>query len=344
MEIRNFYAIIFMKIVCILLIICMYTDLFSAMSGIVNFTLIQLLVKIAYPFLFTCASFFFFRDIDFSLPLSNVQNKKRLMKYVTNIVKLYFIWTIIYLPLNIMNWIEEGFTFTHLIYYVRDIILLGSYTHLWIFPALFFSVLLVYYLLQRFKTSEIFILSLICYLFGMLINVYGAFLLEIPVLAPVIDLYQNIFTTSVNGLFYAFIFVFLGMQLSRKRIPLRISNIVIRLFIFIILYVMEVSLLSWLGYVNNNTQMYLTLIPLIYFIFLLLMQFQNDKQTKLILSFARLLYLICFYVMNFCRQWKVLSEHYFICLFIILSISSIISLIILKYANKYGKLKVLYTC
>lgn len=344
MKIRNFYAINIMKIICIILIICMYTSMFSSLSNTMNFIIVQLLAKIAFPFFFIYASFFFFRKIDFSIPLSDYQNKKRLISYIINIIKLYVIWTILYLPFTIFSWIEEGVTFMNFIEYIRDFLFVGSYPHLWVFPALIFAIALVYYLLQRFRVTELFIMAFICYLIGMLINVYGNFLIELPIIGNLIEVYKNIFLTSMNGLFYAFIFVFLGMKLSLKRIPLKISNISIRLTIFVVFYIIEVCLLSWLGYTNIDTYMYLNLIPLTYFLFLLLMQFHDSKQNQLIDYYSVLVYLVQFYAIEVCKQIVIIHDYYFICLFIIILISGTISFMILNNSKKHRKLKVLYTC
>lgn len=344
MKIRNFYAINIMKIICIILIICMYTSMFSSISNTMNFIIVQLLAKIAFPFFFIYASFFFFRKIDFSIPLSDNQNKKRLISYIINIIKLYVIWTILYLPFTIFNWIEEGFTITKFIEYIRDFLFVGSYPHLWVFPALIFAIVLVYYLIQRFRVTELFIMAFICYLIGMLINVYSEFLLEFSITANIIEVYKNIFTTTVNGFFYAFIFILLGMKLSLKRIPLKISNISIRLTIFVVFYIIEVCLLSWLGYTNIDTYMYLNLIPLTYFLFLLLMQFHDSKKNQLIAHYSVLVYLVQFYAIEICKKIVFIHDYYFICLFIIILISGTISFMILNNSKKHRKLKVLYTC
>lgn len=344
MKIRNFYAINIMKIICIILIICTYTSMFSPLSDTMNFVIVQLFEKNAFPFFFVYASFFFFRKIDFSIPLSDYQNKKRLISYIINIIELYVIWTILYLPFTIFNWIEEGFSLMKFVEYIRDFLFIGSYPHLWIFPALIFAIVLVYYLLQRVKVSEIFVMALICYLLGMLINVYGGFLIEIPIIVNIINVYENVFSTTVNGLFYAFIFVFLGMKLSLKRIPLKKSKIIIRLTIFILFYIIEVNFLSWLSYVNINSYMYLSLIPLTYFLFLLLMQFHDSKQNQLIDYCSVLVYLVQFYAIEVCKQIVIIHDYYFICLFIIILISGTISFMILNNSKKHRKLKVLYTC
>lgn len=344
MKRRNVSPIDIMKIICVISIICMYTSMFSSLSNTMDFIVVQLFAKIAFPFFFMFASFFFFRKIDFSIPLSDYQNKKRLISYLINIIKLYVIWTVLYLPFTIFNWIEEGFTIMKLIDYLFDFLFVGSCPHLWIFPALIFAIVLVYYLLQRFRVTEIFIIAFICYLIGMLINVYGGFLSEFLMIGNIINTYESLFSTTVNGIFYAFIFVFLGMKLSLKRIPLKISNIVVRLVIFILFYIIEVSLLSWLGYVNINTFMYLSLLPLTYFLFLLLMQYQGSEQNQFISQYAMLMYLVQFYAIEACKQIVVIHDNYYICLFIIVLISVTISFMILKVSENNRKLKVLYRC
>ncbi|MDD3049341.1 MAG: hypothetical protein PHQ89_05155 [Bacilli bacterium] len=344
MEKKGYVLLDIMKIVCIGLLLCMYTELFSSYNETIDFVFIQIFVKLAFPFLITYISFSFFKKIDFSLSLASQQNFNTFITGLAQIGKSYLLWTLIYLPLVIIKWIKEGFTIMSLFAFLRDVLFVGSYPHLWIFPALILAVFLVYYLIQRFTLSDLLVISFLFYLIGMLFNVYGSFLQGIPLISNILKLYISIFATSINGLFFAFIFVLLGLKLSLKNIPLKTSPIIIKVILSASLYCLEVVVLKWLGYVNIHTQMYLFLVPFVYFLFMWLMQYQGQVKSKYLSNFMSLIYLVHFYGIALFSSIEIFNDHKLFYFIGIILFSCLVSWGILKAAEKQRKLQVLYLC
>lgn len=333
-----------MKLICVLLIICMNTNMFSSLNTTVDFIVVQLLSKIAYPLFFITTSFCFFKKIDFSLSLANSKNMDTLFQFLAKIIKFYVLWTLLYLPLLIIQWMEEGFTIMTLLYFLRDFIFVGSYVHLWIFPALLFAIVFVYYMLRKWHYSELFVFAFVVYLIGMLINVYGTFLLEIPILSSVIACYLNIFSTSVNGLFFALIYVLLAYQLARKKITIHRKTITIRWILSTLIYIMEVSVLYWLGYANVQTHLYLFAIPVAYYLLMMIMTFSLNSFNKEVQNFGTLLYMIQFYVIFLCSRISFIKENAILSMICVIIFSCLISYIFIKVTKKQKKLKRLYIC
>lgn len=335
-----FYAADIMKLICVLLLIVMYTDVFSYLNKDLHFILL-LLSKLAFPFLFIYISFLFFREIDFE-HFTSSQNKTILYRWLIHFAKLYLIWTILYLPFIILENVTP-LTFMNIVDFVRDLVLTGSYPHLWIFPALLFALCFVYWLLQKHSFKELLIYAFIAYMIGMLINVYGSFLVDVPVVSTILTWYLLLFKTAVNGFFFAFIYVLFGYKLAHMKMHLKKSPIIAKVLLAALLYLLETALLSWLNYNTVQTQMYLSLLPLSYFLFLLLMQYRSKKKNRMINRIGTLAYLLQFYAIHICSQLDVLYKNklLYLCMVLFLCITMSCFFIYATKTNK--KMKVLYT-
>ena len=89
----------------------------------------QTICRIAVPFFFTTSGFFFFRKYGDD----SEENTKNLRKYLMRLLKIYLIWTVIYLPYTIWDQYQAGFSILGVFSYIRDFFLNGSYYHLWFY-------------------------------------------------------------------------------------------------------------------------------------------------------------------------------------------------------------------
>lgn len=342
MERNNYTAIDIVKFICAILVIGIHTGPLLSINEGANFLLVQGLGRIAVPFFFTASSFFFFLKIDDQLPLSDQRNLIVLKRYLSRLLKLYLVWTILYFPLVILQWFHGGFHWISVIRYFRDLFFTGSYYHLWFLPALMFATFLVYWLLQRMRKKDLLLLSFLCYLLGMLVNVYGDFLLTLPIINVIVQWYLKVFVTTRNGLFFAFIFVVIGYFLAKKKRQIPILHLRIGLFITVFLYFIEVYFLQFIGYNHDLTCMYLMLIPLIYYLFVFLLCYQDHHNTKRLRSMSTLIYVGHLYVVEIIARVPFLHANSLL-YFIVVTIGSILlSYLILWVSKKNRKVKVLY--
>ena len=262
---ENYNCIDLFKFLASFLIIAIHIHPLSSINGILDFGLSYFICLLAVPYYFICSGFLLFRKID----LNNF-DKERTLKYVKKIYKYYLIWTIIYFPLNLYGNIihgENGIKYG-IITYLRDIVFLGSYSHLWYLNATGIAVLIITFLLcKKWDLNRILLLSFVLYLIGLLAESYYVFLrilMNNAAVKSVITVLKQVIVTPRNGLSFGLLFICLGMMSCIKRITLKAS--IIGFFISFFAFAVEVLVVTkfnWAFY----TEMYLFLIPSVFFLF-----------------------------------------------------------------------------
>ena len=170
-----------------------------------NFGLCQGLCRIAVPLFFIFNGFFLYRKtpIDkFSLEPTK--------KYLLHIFRLYLLWNLIYFPLNLMSILKNSKGIIYgFVKYIKNITCVGYY-HLWYLNALLFAVALISFLLyKKWSPKKILFTSSIFYIIGLLGDGYYRVispLFDVPYIGDTLNLYFKIFSTTRNGLFFAFFF------------------------------------------------------------------------------------------------------------------------------------------
>lgn len=136
------------------------------------------------------------------------------------ILKLFVLWTIIYLPLTIYYYVQNDFgIFKSLLLFVRNTVLIGeNYMSwpLWYLNALLFS-LIVAGLMIRYgaKVWNLFLTGLLLMFIGTLFNTVQGNVVEQSVTTRIINLYYSVAATTRNGLFTGFGYVAAGMMAAK---------------------------------------------------------------------------------------------------------------------------------
>ena len=225
---RQYNAIDAAKFFCAILIVTIHfpplgNAAVSPLAQAVNSFFRSYLGRIAVPFFLLSAGFFLFRKTA-SQPFSAAPSKA----YVLRILRLYVLWTILYLPWIIREARESGKNLlTGLLSFLRNFLLTGSYSHLWYLPALAVAAALVGWLLRKgLRPGYILAASALLYCIGLLGQ--GWFFLLRPLqgtaLYSLLRLYEKIFTTTRNGLFFGFPYVAMGMYLAYH--PSKLQSVV----------------------------------------------------------------------------------------------------------------------
>ncbi len=173
------------------------------------------LSNLAVPVFFIIAGFLLFRKISHT---DKEKGWKIVSGYAWNCLKLYILWSIIYLPVDIYNWRLSGTTAIEAIKeYIRYFFFSSSIVHLWYMLALAEAVLIVW-LLYRVGlkiwtilaiTGALFVVGCICD------NWY--FTQKAPMIfQEFVWWYAPKFMTARNGIFYGSFYVALGLWLSKK--------------------------------------------------------------------------------------------------------------------------------
>lgn len=258
---RKYAAIDIAKYVSALLVVCIHTYPFYEISETFNTFFMQTICRIAVPFFFTTSGFFFFRKYGDD-PEENTNN---LRKYIMRLLKIYLIWTVIYLPYTIWDQYQAGFSILGVFSYIRDFFLNGSYYHLWFLPALMLASVIVFYLYKEKGLVFTLKVSLGAYFVGYLINVYTPVWESIPGINFFFAFFTKTLVTARDGIFFGPIFVSLGLLLAKTgRLPSRTS--LGGFVISFLLVVVEVLIYNMTGILRDLTSMYLFLVPAVYFL------------------------------------------------------------------------------
>lgn len=300
MERKNYYALDIAKFISAFLVICIHCGPLLDVSETGNFVLVQIIARLAVPFFFVTSGFLFFRKIDLKREWNDYENKTKLKHYVVRLCKIYLIWTILYLPFNYLLVADNGISTMEILRYLRDFFFTGSYYHLWFLPALILAVYIVYLLLFFLGLQKTVWIGIVLYLLGMAGNVYGDFILQLPLIGNVLDIYLKLFSTTRNGLFFGVLFVVIGAIFAKRNFYLKNRYVVLGMIVSAILLFVECFLLRSYGFMNDLTSMYFMNIPCMFFIFLFLLRIQIKKRKvyKVLRVLSLLIYVLHVMIIN----------------------------------------------
>lgn len=178
------------------------------------------LSNLAVPVFFTIAGFFLFRKLETGV---FEKNKNHVFRYCRRILSMYLIWTILYLPTDIKNWIADGdITKAELGSWLQSFFFCSTIPQLWYLPALALAALLVWLAWERgMKLWQILSIGGVLFLCGYLMDNWY-FNQRFPEhLQTLVTTYRRIFITPRNGIFYGIFYLALGLFFARtkKRLP-----------------------------------------------------------------------------------------------------------------------------
>ncbi|MGL9731196.1 acyltransferase family protein [Enterococcus sp. DIV0756] len=174
-------------------------------NDIVHFTLKVFCGRLAVPLFLVSAGYFFC--------LKQKENPKYARSYFRRQWQVYLIWSVIYLPYGV--WFVQKIGLDPRLYLAAlpvGIGYLGFCYHLWYFPALFLGFFLVQKLVKHVNFS---ITCCICFLLFTLgaTETYAGYL-QGTSLHTIYPLFQQLFFTTRNGLFYTPMFLLIGFFLA----------------------------------------------------------------------------------------------------------------------------------
>lgn len=173
------------------------------------------LLDTAVPFFFIASGFFLFRK----LGGSREEDLAVIRQWAKKVLKLYLIWTLVYLPFTVIGFMRDGLSLqTAAVVFVRNLVLVGeNYLSwpLWYLLAMVWGGLLIYAMRWlRIPVWGMFLVGLALYL--------GAYFLDLDQW----PYYVRLFRTTRNGFFLGLLFLATGglvwqwMQHERLQKPL----------------------------------------------------------------------------------------------------------------------------
>ena len=260
----HYHSIDVMKFTAAFLVILVHTYPFYETFPSLGFVTSNILGRIVIPFFFISAGYFMqtgARDKD--------ENYFR--KYILRLLKLYLIWSVIYIPFGLhkLNSMMEISGALWLAVIPVALLNIGTYFHLWYMSALIFAMIFCHLFLKRFSLKALLILGLILFCFGLVETYYG--LITNEFLLKSVNIYFLLMFTTRNGLFFGVLFTAIGIMIAQTGIGNRIKKPLLKAGISFGFLVMEAFLVKSRHWAIDYN-MYLMTIPFSFYWFSWLLQ------------------------------------------------------------------------
>ncbi len=254
------------------------------------------LSNLAVPVFFIIAGFFLFRKVEEN---DKEGGKKAVLSYCGRILRLYFLWSVFYLPIDYLNWYhgQDKNIGTAVIYYIQSFLFSSTTVQLWYLPALMTACFMVW--LGYRKGLKVWQLTMIGggLFFVGCIGDNWYFNQQLPKgVYQFLMGYVRYFMTMRNGVFYGCFFVALGFWFARTKKQFPFLPIVIG-------FVMSMGLMLYEVIHCNSTNMVFSSAPAAFFLFAAASQVQI-KNRKLYPRLRRM------------SEWIYLSHVYFFHLYV----------------------------
>lgn len=207
---KQYNSIDLFKFIYAIIVVMIHTTPFMDISETVSWYFNSIIGNIAVPFFFSVSGFLFFENWE-ELDISD--KRKKLKKYILHILRMYIIWSIIFLPWKLLYINNTGWSFNSIIKYIWEFIFVSSGDALWYLPALLFSIFILCNLKERINDFMIIIIAAAFYIAGVFISSWYQLFDNISA----INIYYEIFHTTNNGLFKGLIFTAVGMLVAQKK-------------------------------------------------------------------------------------------------------------------------------
>ncbi len=275
---KNNGALDYFRIIAALFIVAIHIGPLSTFNATADFLFTYCLGRIAVPFFLMTTGYFVLS--------SSVRNPKSLWKNLKKITLLYVVATLIYFPINLY----AGKLVWDLNIIAKDVLFDGTFYHLWYLPASIVGCLLVYFMLKYCGFKVAIAISALLYIIGLFGDSYYNL---VSSLAPVEGFYNVLFHISSytrNGIFYAPIFLLIGVFIANYKFQFSRLILCAGLIISTVCILLEgyiVYSLDW----QRHSSMYISLLPCSFFLYLVLLNI-TKKQVPFLRQISTLVYIL----------------------------------------------------
>lgn len=342
----NYQNLNILKYISSILIIILHLRPFLNYSNELDLAFNNIITRICVPIFFIITGYF--------VAKKEKVNENYIKEYIRKTIPLYFVWSLLYIPVIIGTIIKYLPTINEYISKINitlpfliilSIILLpiivlvalcytGVYYHLWYFPAIIFSLIVLKKWKQKFNIKYLLIISFILLLFGATETYYGVLPLSIK---RTLSYYYNIFFTTRNFLFFGLFYVVLGYYIGTKEKAYS-KYCFLKLIVSFFLLTFEAILLHDTDRLNSN--ILLSCIPLTYYLFISSIYITNsmklDFQFGTYSKYYYLIHPMAIFVIS--SLYKNINYYPYLSILIVILITHITSTLIIKLKEKNKKL------
>lgn len=250
------------RLIAAMLVIANHTSPLASFHPGADFFLTRILARVAVPFFFMVSGHFVVTEL--------IQNRRtashRLLRYLKKLCLFYAVSVLLYLPVGIYAGHYQELTLSGAL---QMLLFDGTFYHLWYFPACILGTLLLYGLSRFMNLPAMTAAAGVLYLFGLFGDSYFGLIRDLPVISELYSFLFRFCSYTRNGLFFAPIFLLLGVWAGRRTSPCPPKRAAIGLACSFAAMTAEGFLLHSHGLPRHDS-MYLMLIPVMYFLYQLL--------------------------------------------------------------------------
>lgn len=342
----NYRNLDILKYISSILIIILHLRPFLNFSSQLDLTFNNIITRICVPIFFIITGYFVAKKEDI--------NPSYINDYIRKTIPIYLIWSVIYIPIIIATILQylpiiseyiSNFNLSLPLLFILLIVLLpisiiialvytGIYYHLWYFPAIICSLLVLKKWKNNIDIKYLLLISLVLLLFGATETYYGVLPLSIKEL---LSYYYKIFFTTRNFLFFGLFYVVLGYYMGKKE-NLYSKYCFEKLIVSIFLLIFEAILLHDTDRLNSN--ILISCIPLTYYLFISTIYITNSIKVKFQFgNFSKYYYLthpMIIFIISI--LFKKIGNYPYLNILTVLIITHIVSAIIIKIKSKNNSL------
>ena len=267
------------RFIAAIMIVAIHIYPFSFINEDLDYIITRVIFRICVPLFLMITGYYIIKK--------SLKDIKILKNYTIKILKLYFISMIIFLPINIYN---HYFTNNTLITIIKDILINGTFYHLWYFPALLLGIWVTYFLIKHFKDNTVKIVLILLFIIGLFGDNYYGIVKNIPIIKNFYNIIFSVSSYTRNGLFYTPIFIYIGYIFNNKTNKLTYKKNIIYIFVMLLLMTIEGIILHFFS-TPKHSSMYIFLIPLSYFIFNFII-FYSKGENKVLRKYSSWIYIL----------------------------------------------------
>lgn len=238
---NKYYNLDLARYLSSVLIVILHLGPFVETSDFASFLLNNTIVRVCVPLFFMITGYFVFKK--------EQEDANYIYKYIKSLIPIYLFWSLIYIPQGLVYINEMGVA--PILYPVTLIVALfnvGTYYHLWYFPALMLALLALKALKKHLSIKKLLSLSFILLVIGSFETYYGI----LPdFIQGAMDSYLSIFFTTRNFLFFGLFYVTLGYHLASADSS-KIKKRLTKTLIFLLLFIFEVYIIKGIKRMDSN--------------------------------------------------------------------------------------------
>lgn len=267
---EGYSGIDYFRLAAALMIVAIHTSPLSSFSETGDLIFTRIIARVAVPFFFMTSGFFLISQY--------TRNAEKLGAFVKRTACLYGAAIILYLPINLYN----GYFHTDnlLPNIIKDIVFDGTLYHLWYLPASIIGAAIAWYLVKRVPYRKAFMITFALYLIGLFGDSYYGIAKSIPGLNGFYDLLFQVSDYTRNGIFFAPVFFVAGGYMADKKSRFSLKGNIAAFALSFGFMFGEALILHHFDLPRHDS-MYLFLLPCVYFLFRILMQFRGKRHARL---------------------------------------------------------------